>query len=118
MFFERSPQNGPTVDSRNNDVTEQLSRCPNEDSLRVLVVDDSQGARQVLAGALASNGFEAGVDTGAVQRMLGHKRIETTAIYNHVTRYRLTAHVETEILNVPPMRVYRWDKHESAEAAS
>ena len=29
--------------------------------LRVLVVDDSQGARQVLAGALASNGFEASV---------------------------------------------------------
>jgi chemotaxis protein histidine kinase CheA len=38
-------------------------------SLRVLVVDDSQGARQVLAGALASSGFEAGVAGGTEEAL-------------------------------------------------
>ncbi|MEE8331127.1 MAG: response regulator [Acidimicrobiia bacterium] len=38
-------------------------------ALSVLVVDDSQGARQVLAGALASTGFEVHVAGGAVEAL-------------------------------------------------
>jgi len=38
-------------------------------ALRVLVVDDSQGARQVLAGALASSGFDARVAGGTAEAL-------------------------------------------------
>jgi chemotaxis protein histidine kinase CheA len=45
------------------------SRDRDTPTLRVLVVDDSQGARQVLAGALASSGFEAGVAGGTEEAL-------------------------------------------------
>jgi chemotaxis protein histidine kinase CheA len=50
--------------------------------LRVLVVDDSQGARQVLAGALASNGFEASVagSTEEALHSLHHSPVDALVV--------------------------------------
>ncbi|MDH3730624.1 MAG: response regulator [Acidimicrobiia bacterium] len=49
-------------------------------ALRVLVVDDSQGARQVLAGALASNGFEVDVAGGAEEALASLARDPVDAL--------------------------------------
>jgi phospholipid N-methyltransferase len=100
-----------------------------------------EGSAQEIASALADNGLGAadvilsGIPFSTMQREVGlgilHSVYDNLAPSGRFVAYQFrdrvgnlgrhvfgSPHVETELLNVPPMRIYRWDKPWDRSAAT
>ncbi len=100
-----------------------------------------EGSAQEIGSALADNGLAAadvilsGIPFSTMQREVGlgilHSVYDNLAPSGRFVAYQFrdrvgnlgrhvfgSPHVETELLNVPPMRIYRWDKPSDHSAAN